>query len=372
MKWLGSQLKEYLRRAGVSQVALAKHVGVSRQTVVDWTKGQIPKGTHLLGICEILDIDPGVLFDDSDSPVQVAPMHRRRRNAKVTPAMQRAAHDLAQGYANLLEAADLPPLEMVARSSGDELSAENLARQMRALGGLSNDNAPIDYSHAFRILDRLGICVVFRTFPGMLKGYAFYTVVNDQRLVIVNATTKLLDLIFPLLHETVHAVRNRTPKSAYAKAEEDFCDRVAGLVQFPDTYVDDAFDAIDGRAAGAQVNALKKMARRHHHALFGLVRRIEERHGELSLAGRSVNGADANLRRECPTIGEILLADGATGFLEMLAELSPSWSRIVRHNVDAMTTSRLAEVLDLAYVDARAVQDELRSRREGQACGRGV
>jgi len=57
------------------------------------------------------------------------------------------------------------------------------------------------------------------------------------------------------------------------------------------------------------------------------------------------------------------------GFLEMLAKLSPNWTRIVKQNVDAMTTSKLAEVLDLAYLDARAVQDELRERREGQASG---
>ena len=368
MEWLGGNLKELLKQAGITQVALAERLEVSRQTVVDWINGQVPKGTHLLGICDMLDIDPDVLFDDSRSPVQVAPLHRRRRNAKVTAEMRHAAEQLALDHANLMDGAYLPPLEMVVRTSGN-VPAEHLAEQMRGLAGLAHSDSPVDYHHAFRILGELGICVVFRTFPDVLKGYAFYTVVSGQRLVIVNSTTNILDLIFPVLHETVHAARNRTPKDGYAKAEEAFCDRVAGLIQFPDSYVDDAYGAIEGRTEAMQVAKLKALARRHHHAVYGLVRRIEERHGELSLSNRSVNGADGNLRKEYPTIGDVLVSDGVSGFIEMLTKLSPIWTRIVTQNLDHMTTSKLAEVLDMAFLDARAVREELRGKREVRTVG---
>jgi len=367
MEWQGKKFKEMLGQRKITQVAIASELGVSRQTVVDWINGQVPKGSHLLGICDRLDIDPDVLFDTSASPVQVAPMHRQRRNAKVTPEMRQAAEELALEYANLMDDASLPALEMVVRESAN-LTPAALAAQMRELAGLEHSHDPIGYRDTFRMVNELGICVVFRSFPEALKGYAFYTIVNGQRLVIVNSDSNLLDLIFPVLHETVHAARNRIPKADYAKAEEAFCDQVAGLIQFPDSYVDDVYDAIKGRPAASQINTLKDFARRHHHAIYGLVRRIEERHGKLNLSSQSVNGADGNLRKECPTIKEVLVSDGAPGFVELLSELSPIWSRIVIGNLESMTTGKLAEVLDLGILDARAVREELHQRGEMQAC----
>jgi len=132
--------------------------------------------------------------------------------------------------------------------------------------------------------------------------------------------------------------------------------------------VDDVYDAIKGRPAASQINTLKDFARRHHHAIYGLVRRIEERHGKLNLSSQSVNGADGNLRKECPAIKEVLVSDGAPGFVELLSELSPIWSRIVIGNLESMTTGKLAEVLDLGILDARAVREELHQRGEMQAC----
>jgi transcriptional regulator with XRE-family HTH domain len=371
MKWLGGQLKKLLGEAGITQQGLADSLGVSRQTVVDWIKGQVPKGTHLLGIIDTLQVDVDLLFEEGPSPVQVAPLHRIRRNAKVTPEMKTSAEEVALIYAPLMADAHLPPLQIVMRDS-DSVAPEVLAERLRELGGLGNSDTPVDYSHVFKILENLGTCVIFREFPEDLKGYAFYTVVNGQRLVVVNTTTSVLDLIFPLLHETVHAVRNRIPKGDYIKAEEQFCDRVASLVQFPDSYVDDAYAVIEGRPPGTQVAKLKELGRRHHHVVNGLVRRIQERHGKLDLPNRSVYGADSNLRKEFRTLGDVLFSDGTGAFVELLRSLSPIWTGVLSRKADAMTTSRLAEVLGLPYLDAREVRDELLERREAVAGGRSL
>ena len=369
MKWKGDKFRGQLAEAQVSQSGLARELGVSRQAVVSWTKGQVPRGLHLLAICRLLGVDPGVFFEEGPSPVQVAPLHRRRRNAKETPEMRQSAVEMAKEYACLLEAGSMPALEMVARAAGD-VPASRLAQQMRDVAGLTGGHEPPDYQHVFRMMSGLGICVIFRAFPEELKGYAFYTVVNGQRAVFVNSTTNLLDLNFPVLHEAVHAVRSRTPKGEYGKAEEALCDQVAGLVQFPDAYVDDAYDAIKDRVAGAQINTLKSLARRHHHAIFGLVRRIEERHPDFDLDGRSVHGADANLRKEQTSIYEVFVSHGAARFVDLLRELTPIWYSIVADNVDTMTTSKLAEALGLESVlDAMAAREEILARREGVVCG---
>lgn len=47
-----------------------------------------------------------------------------------------------------------------------------------------------------------------------------------------------MDLIYPVLHEAVHAIRDEAYTDGfYDTAEEDFCDYVANYVQFPEEYV---------------------------------------------------------------------------------------------------------------------------------------
>lgn len=372
MEWQGSKLKERLNVAGLTQAALAAKAGVTRQTVVDWINGQVPKGSHLLVICDALDIGPDDLFTEGPSPVQVAPRFRKRRNAKETDAVSKAATDLAQEYAVLLAPGDMPVLQRVVRRI-DEGAAVELARQMRELAGLGDARSPVDYQHAFRLMGALGICVVFRKFPTDLKDYAFYTVVNGQRVVFVNASTNLLDLIFPMLHEAVHAVVDLEGAGCRSATEEDaFCDKVAGLVQYPDGYVDDVFAAITGRPAGAQVQMLKEFAIRHSHVVYGVVRRIEERHGKVGVEARGVHGADGNLRNRFPaSLSDALMSDGPVGYVDALRCLSPIWFRVLLRHVDSLSLRKLSEAMGIESVlDAKEVREELRRVREGEVDGR--
>lgn len=368
MEWQGNILKERLAGAGITQAALAEAAGVSRQTVVDWIKGQVPKGSHLLVICDTLDIDPAVLFVEGPSPVQVAPRFRKRRNAKETEAVHTAALALATEYAPLLEPRDMPVLRWVVRRTDDE-AARQLAAQMRGLVGLGDSRSPVDYTHAFRLMEALGLCVIFRSFTADLKDYAFYTVVNGQRVVFVNAGTNLLDLIFPMLHEAAHAVLEPDAEGKRsAKEEDDFCDKVAGWVQYPSGYVDDVFAAVKGRPAGVQVLTLKDFAARNHHVVYGVVRRIEERHGKLGLESRAIHGADGKLRLQFPhSLMDALMSDGPAGYVDALRRLSPVWFRVLLHHLDGLTLRRLAEVLGVASVlDAKEVREELERVREEQ------
>ena len=365
MQWQGSELKQKMREAGITQAALAETAGVTRHTVMAWIHGQVPKGTHLLAISRLLGVAPDALFSAPPSPVGVAPLHRRRRNAKITPEMQTEALRMAEDYAPLISAETLPIMQQVARGRSDA-DAQRLATRMRELARLGESDDPMDFEHTFHLMNELQVCVIPRPFPELVKDYAFYTRINEQRVVFVNSATSTLDIIFPLLHETVHAVRERDPSDGYDKAEEDFCDKVAGLVQFPDDYVETAWLSIRGRHAGTQVNLLKELATRHHHTVYGLVKRIEERRGRKMAF--NVHGADGNLRSEHRTIGDVLYADGAESFVEIIEDISPIWFRVVLSARDTLTDRRLAEVLGIESVlDAREVRRCLDAAREREA-----
>ncbi len=141
-------------------------------------------------------------------------------------------------------------------------------------------------------MENLGIKIIFKDFPPKIKAYAFYTKIHSYRIVFVNNTTNVLDLIFPLLHEAVHAIRDELSiNDGFDEVEEIFCDMVANHIQFPDGYVRIVYDVIKDLNIGVQVNKLKTFGRNYSHALFGIVKRIKFISPDFNL---KIGGAETN------------------------------------------------------------------------------
>jgi len=94
-------------------------------------------------------------------------------------------------------------------------------------------------------------------------------------VVFVNNNTNILDLIFPLLHETIHAIRDEELNTMDDPVEENFCDLVAGYIQFPGEYVSMVAKTIINRRIGIQINLLKEFAEKNSHSLFGIVQQLK-------------------------------------------------------------------------------------------------
>jgi transcriptional regulator with XRE-family HTH domain len=374
MKWLGDKLKQLVNVAGYTQAQFSERIGVSRQTFSDWCNGQVPKGSHLLKIGQLLNVDADALFaEDPERLARAAvPVHRKKGSAKVTPEVQSLSHRLALDYLGVIAPQTVPILTPQARCQVPDLATVPLlARELRDLAGLADSARPMDYKEAFSLMRRLGICIVFRHFPEEIRShYAFYTVLNGQRVVFVNTGTHLLDLIFPLIHEAVHAVRDLPPTEGFDQDEEDFCDAVANAVQFPDPYIELAWEAIKGLPPAQQVNKLKGFARQNHHACYGLVRCLQARHPK-ALLKLNVHGADANLRKTCKTLEEVFLPPDGTveQYLRQLQELSPLFYQALVKYAGNCTASRLGELLDLGTLDARQVQGVLNGEKSGGISG---
>ncbi len=359
MEWRGDKIKILAKEKNVSLAKLAELTGVSRQTVNGWIKGQIPKGLHLISICKIFEIPPEYLFSESENSITI-PVHRTRMRAKVTPVLQTHALNLAKEYEvffrNDTESAVLP----VARvRSGNSKDAKPIARDLRIIAGVDQDK-PLNCRSTFKLLEKLGIKTIFRYFPESLKTYAFFTKIHDHRVVFVNNETNVLDLIFPLIHEAVHAIRDEKPvKDVYDADEESFCDEVANHTQFPDEYVQWVWKNMEGFEPGVQIDILKKFAKKHGHALFGLDRLIKSMHPRLEL---KVGGANTNLKKEFPSIGEILLSDkDPRKFVDRLRELSPLFVNSMTRQIETMTDRKASELLGIENVlDAATVKEELR------------
>lgn len=360
MKWEGSRLKELANNKSISIQEIGKRVGVSRQTVNDWIGGQVPRGNHLLSLCRLFGINPGVLFADDFQNAISVPIHRQKMNSKITASTQKAALELSKEYLSIFKNCQRPEVVPVIRTqrNKDQTDVRQIAEKLRSWTGIPDDK-PFDYGYTFKLAQTLGIHVIFRYFPGSIKSYAFYVKIHGHRVVFVNNATNILDLIFPLLHESVHAVRDEiSSEGGYDEEEEAFCDSVAGCVQFPKSYVDLVYGAIRRLNKPQQVITLKSFAATYGHSLYGIVKAIEMLNPSFKLP---VGGADSNLRKRFCTIGEEISSEkDVRKFLSSMHSLSPNFFNVVASQIDSISNRKLAEVLGLdSELDAGEIKAEL-------------
>jgi transcriptional regulator with XRE-family HTH domain len=366
MAFNGALIKSNAKEAGITLLQLAADIGVSRQTVNSWIGGQVPRGQYLVKLCNLLNIQPGTFFSETaENPISV-PLHRTVRNKPVSPAMRELSKELAEQYLNLFRQAPTASMLPVLRIQKRSLeNAQIIADWLRKKSGV-DEGKPMDYNSAFRLLAKLGINTVFRTFPGDLQknSYAFYSRIARQRVVFVNIDTNVLDLIFQILHETVHAVRDEEPDAIAIDEEEAFCNKVAELTQFPDFYVIIAARYIsETKNPAVIINRMKEISRVGKHSLFGIYYRLK--HLQLAPDGLNVGGAAINLNKGFPSLREILFSnDDPRNYVEMLSELSPNFFDLISSQVPGCSVRKFGEWLGLeTSMDAQAVMDEIVRRK---------
>lgn len=359
MEWLGENIKVLAKSKKISLADIARLLQVSRQTVNDWVKGQVPKGNHLVELSTILDVDPLVFFLNKKSDFISVPVHRTRRTAKVNATMENDAFELAKEYENFFRNCPERNLVPVLRvSEVNKQSALEISSRLREIVG-AKDGVPIDYDQAFSLMKHLGIKVVFRYFPDNIKSYAFYTKIHNHRVVFVNNSTNVIDLIFQLLHESVHAIRDENRVDGfYSEEEELFCDMVANLTQFPNDYVTKVYEDIKNKKTGEKINRLKWFSELYKHSLFGIVKCIRDINDNFKL---NVGGADTNLKKKFQLIGDILFHDDdPRSFVKTISKLSPIFVSLLIDQLESLSDSRLAELLGLENsLDGKEVRIEL-------------
>lgn len=359
MQWLGINIKEISRQNSLSISQLAKEMQVSRKTVYDWVNGQTPKGNNLLKLCKVLKIHPDIFFSyEKDTQITV-PVHRQRMASKITIITQNEAYKLSETYLNLFRNSTTPEIVTVIRDNIRNLkNAKAIANKLRERVEIPPEK-PMDTQYAFKLIDELGINIIFKDFPKTIKSYAFYTKIVNHRVIFLNNSTKLIDLIFPLLHESVHAIRDEAyVAETYDDQEEEFCDLVANFLQFPQSYVNLVYETIRDLDKGVQINKLKNFARQNIHSLFGIIKAIKIAYPDFAL---SVGAADSNLRKEFSTIGQIIYnPSDLLKFIETLKTFSKNFYSIVSNQVQFLSDRRLAQILNLESVfDASQIKTEL-------------
>jgi len=358
MNFRGGLIKTKAKESGVSLQALAQKLGVSRQTVYQWIIGQTPRGSHLVRLCALLNLSPEAFFDASTEKPVTVPLHRTIKKKPVTKEMRDASQSLAEEYLQLFRqessASVLPVIRLKERT---EANAELIANFLREESGIA-EGKPMDYESALSLLSKLGIYAIFREFPKELSAssYAFFSRIDRNRVVFINIETNVLDLIFQLLHETVHAIRDEELNHVNTTEEEEFCDRVAEMTQFPRVYAEMVACDIKGiRKSGVLINKLKRTSKENSHSLWGIAYRLQ--HMGILNDSIKIGGAATVLNKEFPKVSDVLFINqDPNAYTEMLNRLSPLFTRLVAAQLESASIRKLGEWLGLGTsMDAKYV-----------------
>ncbi len=366
MDFNGSIIKNKTKDVGYTLKALAKKLGVSRQTINSWIGGQVPRGQHFVKLCTFLDVRTDDFFDDSKDKSFSVPLHRTFKGKSVSNQMRKISLDLAKQYLNLFRQAPTTSILPVARiQKRTEKNAQIISEYLRKCSEVP-EGKPMDYKSAFRLLSQLGIYVIFRAFPDKLKkgSYAFYSRIAGQRIIFINTETNVLDLIFQLLHETVHAIRDEEPAMIDNTDEEKFCDMVAEFAQFPDFYFNLVIQSVSScKTTGEFVNVLKRLSKDNAHSLWGIYYRL--RHNKILKSELNVGGAATNLNKKFPKIKDILFSDyDPHRFVDILSVLSPKFMQLLEEQIPHCSIRKFAEWIGLeTSMDAQLVMDEIKRRK---------
>lgn len=361
MKWNGEKITGLLRQRDINVSSLAKAIGVTRPTIYAWIKGKVPKGHDLLQLCNYFELGAESFFDDTDRSLISITAHRTHKNVLTTDAKRDAARILASEYLGFFKQAQpFGIVQSLPNISNTTEYIQTLASQVRGLSGIP-EGKPMTYQCALELLNKLGVFAIFREFPKEIKSYAFYCTISNHRVVFVNTKTNVLDLIFQLLHEAIHATRVSQPSRAPDAEEEKFCDIIACQVQFPYDYVKQVATAIRNDRPAVAISKLKEFARNNGHSLYGLTKAFQCYNEDALSSGINVNPADAILKKGYPTVHDVLFGnEDPRIFVERLSQFSPHFARELHSQLSSLSLRKLGHLLGLDNsIDAQAAKEEI-------------
>lgn len=361
MKWNETKIRELLDQRNITISNLAESISVTRQTVHNWLNGSLPKGQDLLKLCKYLGVGAEEFFIEEKSPVTLI-AHRTQRKSTTTPQKIDTARQLAMEYVGFFK--QVKPVGIV-RSlpdiNFDKEYIKKLAKQLRDISKIENGK-PMSFTAVLNLLSSLGIFIVFREFPPELKSYAFFCMIENHRVVFINSSTHTIDLIFQLLHETIHAIRSEHIKENTSKDEEEFCDSVACIAQFPVSYVKHVGKNLHGSTTKAIITILYNYADRNKHSMHGLVEALKSYDIWKLPADLNIYPSENKLRQHTPTIEQILFeSKSPQEFVRCLEHLSPLFTAELKELHSSLSDRKLASLLGLPTgMDASMVREILK------------
>lgn len=239
-------IRIYREQAGISQAELGQHLGVTRQTIAAWEKGdREPSVAQLTQIAQFLDIAVDLLLPETDAvamPAMAGLMFRADQPSALNPHLRAALSRKAEDYTFIEQLIhEIPTLpEMRPLTGYDAHLVEEVAREIRDWLGMGETCSLGD---TLALLESKGLKVILHPLPNEISGFSAYTETSGA-VIFVNAVHPTERKFFTALHELAHLIFHRQEyRTPHEKAggrsdpREKVANHFAGAVLLPEDVI---------------------------------------------------------------------------------------------------------------------------------------
>ncbi|CAM3444742.1 HTH cro/C1-type domain-containing protein [Deinococcus saxicola] len=194
------------KQQGLTQTELGDRLGVTRQTVAVWERGErLPSFGQISRIADALNV-PVDLFIKPTEGDPITLLFRADDSAALTAALKAQIQVQVEDYVGLEEELGetpaLPPAWPL--DTYDEAKAERIARELRDFLGV--EDAPL--GDVINLMEDKGFKVILTSLPAGVSGFSAYTE-EWGGVIVVNADKPVERQYFTALHELAHLVCHR-------------------------------------------------------------------------------------------------------------------------------------------------------------------
>lgn len=268
-------------KAGFNFTALAKEMGVSKESVSKWLNGDaVPRPGKAVKLGRLLQLTYEQMFGARNYASEPQVSFRLTRNQLPTQEHQIRARELGRLYEQLVPHLPFNQFEAPPRlksPSAEYSYLNNLCASLRHEMGLETD-VPISLPTLFRHLSEKLQAVVVPVFWAHRSSKAelaahIYSPATKTTWIPFNLDTKLWDARFWAAHELAHAYTFDVLDEAES---EDFADAFAGTLVFPEKIAKQAYEDVSAcRSKAKKLEALRGFAKQMHISPICVAKQVD-------------------------------------------------------------------------------------------------
>ena len=204
-------IRIYREQTGIAQGELGQHLGVTRQTIAAWEKGdREPSVAQLAKIAQCLDIAVELLLPETDTvvaPETMGLMFRADQPSALSPHLRAALSRKAEDYAFVEQLiGEIPTLPAMRPLTGYNAHlVEEVAREIRDWLGMGE---MCSLGDVLALLESKGLKVILHPLPNGISGFSAYTETLGA-IIFINAAHPTERKFFTALHELAHLIFHR-------------------------------------------------------------------------------------------------------------------------------------------------------------------
>ncbi len=357
---------------GLTQTAIAKNLGVSKEAVSQWFKSKtFPRPNKLLQLGKLLELgfDELVIKDDPLAP-KVA--FRKMKGTKTQNHHIEKAQEMGCFLRHLVPFVPFDTLEVppILKSPLCEYNylCEVTAKVRRDIN--LSETEVVDFSHLIRRFSELQTVIV-PVLWGRKQRHenALHIHLPDSQTtwVYLNLDTNIHDFKFWMAHELGHCL---SPSLSGDEAE-DFADAFAGSLLFPHALAADAYQCLSHeRTITGKIKVLLSLAKQYVISPYTVKGQVEKYAVQNSLPvfnyGKSAGGAITNFNKAYLNVSEAVFGKEtkpeAKDYIQKVEqEFSTPFFELLRQYLKQNNKGSgiVQALMDVPLLDARSIHAEL-------------